>query len=81
MKDIIITKHYLERFFERILSKDCTYNSKDVINKMESMMSDYEYLAFQSFKTSPTTVKLPFGREFHAVVQKNVLITCYKVNK
>ena len=33
MKDIIITKHYLERFFERILSKECTYNIKDVINK------------------------------------------------
>lgn len=81
MKDIIITKHYLERFIERILSKDCTYNIKDVINKMESMMSHHEYLAFQSFKSSPTTVKLPFGREFHAVVQNNVLITCYKVDK
>ena len=81
MKDIIITKHYLERFFERILSKDCTYNIKDVIDEMELMMNKHEYLAFQSFKNSPTIVKLPFGREFHAVVQNNVLITCYKVDK
>ena len=81
MKDIIITKHYLERFFERILSKSCTYDIKDVIDEMELMMTEHEYLAFQSFKNSPTIVKLPFGREFHAVVQKNVLITCYKVNK
>ena len=43
-------------------------------------MTEHEYLAFQSFKNSPTIVKLPFGREFHAIVKKNVLITCYKVN-
>jgi hypothetical protein len=80
MSDMIITKHFMERFFERVLDKECTYCRYDVLNIIQEMMHHYESKAFNTFKSSTEKVKLPFGKQYHAVVQNNTLITCYKVD-
>ncbi len=80
MSSIIVTEHFMERFFERVLKSECTYCRYDVLNKMQDMMHDYESKAFKTFKSSSKIVKLPFGKRYHAVVQNNMLITCYKVD-
>ena len=78
MSNMIVTNHFMERFFERIIGKECTYCRYDVLNTMQSMMHHYESVAFKALRTSPGVVKLPFGKKYHAVVQNNMLITCYK---
>ncbi len=80
MSNMIVTKHFMERFFERVLNEECNYCSYDVLNAMQEMMHHYESKAFNIFKNSPESVKLPFGIQYYAVVQNNMLITCYKVN-
>jgi len=78
MNNIIITDHFMERFFERVLDAECTYCCYDVLNTMQQMMHHHEIVAFRTFKKSPYYVKLPFGKQYHAIVKNNYLITCYK---
>ena len=80
MSSMIVSKHFMERFFERVLKSECTYCRYDVLNKMQEMMHHYESNAFKTFKSSSKKVKLPFGKQYHAVVQNNTLITCYKID-
>lgn len=80
MSSMIVTKHFMERFFERVLKSECTYCRYGVLNEMQKMMHHYESKAFNIFKSSSEAVKLPFGKRYQAVVQNNTLITCYKVD-
>jgi len=80
MSSMIMTEHFMERFFERVLNAECTYCRYDVLNAMQKMMHHYESKAFITFKSSSEAVKLPFGKKYQAVVQNNTLITCYKVD-
>ena len=63
MSDMIITKHFMERFFERVLDKECTYCRYDVLNIIQEMMHHYESKAFNTFKSSTEKVI-----EFNAVL-------------
>ena len=80
MSSMIMTEHFMERFFERVLKSECTYCRYKILNEMQKMMHHYESKAFNTFKSSSDTVKLPFGKRYQAVVQNNTLITCYKVD-
>ena len=37
MSSLIVSKHFMERFFERVLKSECTYCRYDVLNKMQEM--------------------------------------------
>ena len=79
MKKMIMTKHFLKRYSERVLrSDDCeqSYLGTHVYSDMTTRISDREANFVQLFGSNKN-VKLPFDKIYQIVISKNIFITIY----
>ena len=76
-----MTKHFAERYFERIWSKPSPKNFhkgiyKNIRNDMNSRMLGREKMSLELFANSSEAL-VPIARFNKMVVRKNVLVTIY----
>ena len=79
LKRLIVTDHFMERYKQRIWNNDdhkINSMSNDILVDMIHRMTEREANIFQLFSLNKC-VKLPFGKVYQVVIQKNVLITIY----
>ena len=71
----ILTKHFINRYSERILGKNHMAKNK-VMEDMNYKMNEREKKIFQIFKHS-NSVKIPFNGKNQLIIRHNHLITVY----
>jgi len=76
-----MTKHYIERYFTRILNGEAPKRinkdiKKTIYQDMDARMLDREKTTLQLFSTASNAI-IPIGRYHTMVVSKNTLITVY----
>ncbi len=71
----ILTKHFIDRYSERILGKNHMGKNK-VMEDINYKMNEREKKIFQIFKHS-NSVKIPFNGKNQLIIKDNQLITVY----
>jgi|TARA_Y100000310_G_C20677551_1_gene813979 hypothetical protein len=76
-----MTKHYIERYFTRILNGEAPkkinkYVKKTIYKDMDTRMLDREKTTLKLFSKTSNAI-VPIGRYHNMVVSKNTLITVY----
>ena len=76
-----MTKHYIERYFTRILNsggpkKINKYVKKTIYQDMDSRMLDREKTTLELFSKTSNAI-VPIGQYHNMVVSKNTLVTVY----
>lgn len=74
--NLIITKHFMERYSQRVSQSDIVLSAMDVLNDIKERMSKREKTVLGLFKKNRNIVKIPMGC-FELVIKKSTLITIY----
>jgi hypothetical protein len=76
-----MTKHYIERYFTRILNGEAPkkinkYVKKTIYQDMDARMLDREKTTLELFSKTSNAI-VPIGQFHNMVVSKNTLVTVY----
>ena len=80
-KKVKLTKHFIERYYERILDKDLPQKfhygkvQRRVYRDMDTRLMDREKNFIELFSSSDSKIKVPFEGQNQIVIQNRKLVT------
>jgi len=83
MNDIIITKHFVERYNERILKIDTSKNirleelKREIYKDLNNRLTDREKECVQLLIANKGTIKIPIAGINQLIMLNKILITVY----
>ena len=74
--NIYITKHFMERYNQRVSKSEIVLSAIDILNDIKKRMTQREKNVLGLFKKNRNIVIIPMGC-FELVIKKSTLITIY----
>ena len=74
--NIYITKHFMERYNQRVSKSEIVLSTIDILNDIKRRMTQREKNVLGLFKKNRNIVIIPMGC-FELVIKKSTLITIY----
>ena len=74
--NIYITKHFMERYNQRVSKSEIVLSAIDILNDIKRRMTQREKNVLGLFKKNRNIVIIPMGC-FELVIKKSTLITIY----
>ena len=78
MNKLYMTNHFIERYNQRVLSKNIHLLSKKrIYSDIESRLTHFEKKSIELLLDNKGTIKIPLGTQFQMIIEDKTLITVY----
>lgn len=77
MNKLNMTKHFIERYCERVLLTDNLKSELEILKDMDIRMTTFEKNALNLLLLNQGTIKIPMSATFRLIIKDSSLITIY----